>query len=257
MKMTARLKRIGVVLAILWLAGASPPAHAQAPGGNDIAALTAQKNALFQQMLHDPANLSVTFAYAEISARLGDNEAAVSALERLLLFNPNLPRVDLELGVLYYRMGSFEAARAYFEKAKTFNPPPEVAARVDEYLGKIAADEAPSIFTGYVFLGAQYQTDANVAPGSPLVISPVGAVLLSNQFVKHDDANIFGTGSFLYSYDLGTQNRDAIEVTGTGFLNHYLQFNRLDLDLGELTVGPRLRFPHLDMAPILSATLKP
>ena len=55
--------------------------------GSDIAA----------QMLRDPSNLDVTFAYADVSAQLGDNEAAVAALERMLLFNPNLPRVDLEL----------------------------------------------------------------------------------------------------------------------------------------------------------------
>jgi hypothetical protein len=250
----AAIARIVVIGVVVWLATVAGVAAADP----DAVTLAAQKAQLFQQMMRDPSNLDVTFAYADVSARLGDNEAAIAALERMLLFNPNLPRVDLELGVLYYRLGSFEAAQTYFEKAKSFNPPPEVVARVDEYLGKIAAAQGPSQFSGYIFVGAQYQTDANVAPGSPLVISPIGAVLLSNQFVKHDDGNIFGTGTFLYSYDLGTQNRDTVEVTGTGFLNHYFQFNRLDLDLGELTAGPRLRFPHLvDMGPILSATLKP
>ena len=34
----------------------------------------------------------------------------MAALERMLLFNPDLPRVQLELGVLYFRMGAFELA---------------------------------------------------------------------------------------------------------------------------------------------------
>ncbi len=38
--------------------------------------------------------------------------------------------------------------------------------------------------SGYVFLGGQYQTDANVAPGSPLILSPIGPVLLNSQFLK-------------------------------------------------------------------------
>src|ERR1700721_1275516 len=209
----ARFVAAGVVAAGVLLAVAS--GAGAAPDTADSGALAAQKAQLFQQMLQDPSNLDVTFAYADVSAKLGENEAAIAALERMLLFNPNLPRVDLELGVLYYRLGSFDAALSYFQKAKSFNPPPEVIARVDEYMAKKAASQSPNQFSGYVFFGAQYQSDANVAPGSPLVLSPFGAVLLSNQFVKHDDVNLFGTGTFLYSYDLETQNRDTLEVIGT------------------------------------------
>lgn len=250
------IARIVAVTALVWLTAAPVPAMA-ADAADDPAALAARKKELFQQMLRDPGNLDITFAYADVSARIGDNEAAVAALERMLLFNPNLPRVDLELGVLYFRMGSFETAKTYFEKAKSFNPPPEVVARVNEYMAKIADNESVHQFTGYVFMGSQYQTDANVAPGSPLIHSPIGDVLLSNQFVKHDDVNFFLTGAVLYSYDLGTQNRDTIEVTGTGFGNHYMQFRRLDLDLGEVTAGPRLRQPNLSFGPITSMSVKP
>src|SRR5258708_10492841 len=173
MGMPGPLKRIGMVLGVRWLRGASPGAHAEAPVSSDVAALTAQKNALFQQMLREPANLSVTFAYADISTRLGDNEAAVSALERLLLFNPNLPRLDLELGVLYYRMGSFEAARSYLQKAAALNPPPDVRAHIDQYLAKITTVDAPQRLTGYVLFGAQYQSDMTVSSGSTLIKSAV------------------------------------------------------------------------------------
>jgi len=221
------------------------------------AELQAKKDTLFQQMLRDPGNLDVSFDYADVSARLGNNEAAVSALERMLLFNPNLPRVDLELGALYFRMGSFEIARSYFEKAAAANPPPEVKARVDQYTAQIAQEESPQRFTGYLFFGAQYQSDANVAPGSPLVHSPVGDVLLSQQFVKQHDFNIFATSSVLYSYDLGTQDRDVFEVGGTAFVNHYFKFGRLDLDLGEVNAGPRLRFPDLGLPLVQSASLRP
>jgi tetratricopeptide (TPR) repeat protein len=250
---SAVLKALLAITLFLWLA--SPAVADDAP--LDRAALQAKKEALFAQMLKEPANLDVTFAYADVSAQLGDNEAAVAALERMLLFNPNLPRVDLELGVLYFRMGSFEAAQSYFDKAMSFNPPPEVADRVTEYLGKIHSAEQPGHLTGYFFMGAQYQTDANVAPGSPLIHSPVGDVLLSSQFVKQADTNFFATGAALYSYDLGTQDRDTMEVTGTGFVNHYLKFTRLDLALAEITAGPRLRYPDLAIPNVTDVTVKP
>lgn len=223
----------------------------------DRAALQKQKDQLFQQMLANPANLDVVFAYANVSAQLGDNEAAVSALEQMLLFNPNLPRVDLELGALYFRMGSFDVARTYFEKAASYHPPPDVQKRIDEYLALIAKETSPSGLSGYIFFGAQYQSDANIAPGSSTIVSPIGPVLLTNQFVKESDFDIFANGSVLYTYDFGDQSHDTLEVGGTGLVNHYMKVGRLDLDFAELTVGPRLRFPQLPEDIVQAATVKP
>jgi len=225
--------------------------------GADQAALQAQKDQLFQKMLANPADLDVAFDYADVSAQLGDNEGAVSALERMLLFNPNLPRVDLELGALYFRMGSFDIARTYFNKALAANPPPEVQQRVNQYLALIDQQLSPTRLTGTLFFGAQYQSDANVAPATSTIASPIGPVLLNNQFVKMSDWNIFGSGSLLYTYDLGTQDHDTIEVTGNGLMNHYMTVNRLDLAFGEMTAGPRFRYPQFSNGLVQGASLKP
>jgi hypothetical protein len=236
----------------------APLEGAAAPevSGQDKASLEAQKEALFQQMFRDPANLDVTFAYADVSARLGDYEAAVSALERMLLFNPNLPRVQLELGALYYRMGSYDLARGYFDKAAAANPPPEVRARLEQYLADIERSQSRHHLSGYVFFAGQYQTDANVA-GSSLILSPIGPVVLGNQFVKQASGSMLGSGSLLYSYDMETQNHGTLEVTSVTYLNHYFNpaVNRLDLSLIEVTGGPRFNFPNL--TGVKAASLKP
>ena len=250
-RLVRRLLLVG--LAVFLFAGA---AGAQELSAADRAALQARKDALFQEMLRQPANLDTAFAYADVSAKLGDNEAAVSALERMLLFNPNLPRVQLELGALYFRMGSYEISRTYFEKALAANPPEDVKSRVQTYLAQIQRLSAPTRLTGFLFFGPQFQSDANLGPGSPLIISPVGAVLLNSQFVKQADTNFFASGALLYSYDLGNQTRDTIEVGGSGFANHYSSVTRLDLGLTEMTLGPRFNLlkPLPDVA---SVSLKP
>jgi tetratricopeptide (TPR) repeat protein len=53
--------------------------------------------------------------FAEVAVEYGDIEGAISALERLLLIDGQQPDVKLELGVLYFRLGSKEAARSYLE----------------------------------------------------------------------------------------------------------------------------------------------
>ena len=65
-------------------------------------------------MFADPTNLDLTFQFASIATQLGNFESAISALERMLLLNPNLPRVKLEVGVLYFRLGAYPIARSYF-----------------------------------------------------------------------------------------------------------------------------------------------
>jgi hypothetical protein len=231
-----------VIYSIITIAILGAPAGA---AGQETGSLEAQKEALFQQMLRNPADLDVTFAYADLAARLGDYEGAVSALERMLLFNPDLPRVQLELGALYFRMGSYDIARDYFDKAAAGNPPPEVRTRIDQYLAEIEKSQSRHHVSGYFFSGIQYQTDANVA-GSSLILSPIGPVLLGNQFTKQASGSIFASGSAIYSYDLETQNRDTLDATAASYLNHYFNslVTRLDLALLEATVGPRFNFPN-------------
>src|SRR5436305_9055191 len=155
-----------LVVAILASGLSALDARAQLVSGQDRAPLIAEQDQLFQRMLREPGNLDVAFAYAAASAKLGDNAAAATAPERMLLFNPNLPRIDLELGALYFRMGSFDLARDYLNKALGPNAAPDVKTRASRYLAEIAGQQSSSHFEGYLFFGAQYQTDANVAPGS-------------------------------------------------------------------------------------------
>jgi hypothetical protein len=252
-----------VLLCLIALALFAAPREtaAQSSAGTDASALEVRKDALFQQMLRDPGDLDATFAYAEVSAQLGDYEAAVSALERMLLFNPDLPRVQLELGALYFRMGSFDVARTYFEKAAAGNPPAEVRERVEQYLAEIEKNQSLHHFSGYAFFGIQYQTDANVAGGIPLIPTLIGPLppTLPNQFLKQASGSIFGSGSALYSYDLETQNRDTLDVTGAVYLNHFFNslVNRLDLALVEVTAGPRFNFPNGGLVGDKPASFRP
>jgi hypothetical protein len=244
-----------IAAAILFLpAGAA----AQATAAGETASLEVQKEALFQQMLRDPSNLDVAFEYADVSRRLGDYEAAVSTLDRMLLFNPDLPRVQADLGELYFRMGSFELARTYLQKAAAANPPSAVRARIDQYLAEIERSQAPYRLSGSFFSGIQYQTDANVA-GSSLILSPIGPVVLGNQFTKQASGSIFASGSVRYSYDMGTQSHDTFDINGAAYLDHYFNslVNRLDLGLLEVTAGPRFNFPNGTLIGGNSASFRP
>lgn len=75
-------------------------------------------DAAFKDSLDNPSDPAVLVKFAKIAVTMGDVEGAISALERLLLIEGDQPEVKLELGVLYYRLGAVDAARAYLEQVR-------------------------------------------------------------------------------------------------------------------------------------------
>ncbi|WP_299812155.1 tetratricopeptide repeat protein [Tardiphaga sp.] len=218
-------------------------ARAQQPSTTPISAATVVQQdyeALFQQMYKNPSNLDVTFKFAEQAVARADYEAAIGALERMLFFNPNLPRVKLELGVLYFKLGSFELARGYLQDAiKGNDVPDDVRAQVRAYLAEIDRRLARYEFSGFFHAGLRYQTNANVGPESLLIRALGQDAILDNRFGKQADWNFFQTVGANYAYKIGTRG-DALEATFFGIGTQQFKLDQFNLGLVELIVGPRI-----------------
>ena len=63
-------------------------------GGLSLAEVQKRRGLLFHRMLVRPDDLDTAFEYAALSVRAGDLEAAISTLERMLIFAPGLPRLQ-------------------------------------------------------------------------------------------------------------------------------------------------------------------
>ncbi len=105
-----------IVVCLIAAAPAVAQQAAPAPQAEPTPQMRAAYDAAFQATLAKPADPDTLVKYAELAVQVGDYEGAISALERLLLIDGDQPEVKLELGVLYVRLGSFEAARNYFEE---------------------------------------------------------------------------------------------------------------------------------------------
>lgn len=202
----------------------------------------AKYNAMFRQMFANPANLDVTFRFARLATLRGDYEAAIGALERMLFFNPNLPRVRLELGVLYFKIGSYQMAQSYFDGALKGNPPPKIRAKIEIYLATIKRRLSPTKFAAMFFTGLRYQSNANAGPDGTLVRAYGQDAVLSSQFTHAPDWNWFAQFSGKYAYEFGDQSGSAIEASLTGYYAKQFKYSQFDLGLVELKAGPRLPF---------------
>ncbi len=237
------LASLAMALAIIGFLGSPVFAQGNESDGDDPREELLQKQeALFERMLDEPANLDIAFEYAAVSARLGDYEAAITALERMLLFAPGLARVQLELGVMYYRLESYNTARHHLKQAVSGEDvPPQVRDRVETYLREIDDRQSPHQWSGKLFTGIRFQTNANAAPESRDIIIGGAPFLLRDQDTGQEDFNVFLSGSLRYAYDLGRQG-DKIVAELSAYGARYQDQDSVDTEIAQIKLGPLFDF---------------
>ncbi|MGD9478614.1 tetratricopeptide repeat protein [Shinella sp. G-2] len=205
---------------------------------NDVERIEARRTALFQTMLDDPGNLDAAFEYAALSSQVGDLEGAIATLERMLIFAPGLARLQLELGVLYFRLGAYGTAATYFDAAvSAANVPEEVRKKVAQYQVAIASRSETSMFSGSLGMGVRYQSNANSGPSSTIVTLNGLDFLLSDDARKSADGNGFLSGDVSGLFDLPAQGV-AFKVSLRTYAEGYLEHQDLNLVYGEVAAGP-------------------
>ncbi|ETR76885.1 hypothetical protein X566_04000 [Afipia sp. P52-10] len=236
------VKRFAAFIAVIVCAAAGVPVGGRIAVAQPTPASVVSDSyeTLFKQMFQNPSNLDVSFRFAEQAAARGDYEAAIGALERMLFFNPNLPRVKLELGVLYFKLGSWDLARGYFQDAVKGNDvPDDVRAQVNAYLAEIARRQAPYEFAAFVHAGARWQSNANVGPNN-LIVRAIGQdAILNSQFAKAPDWNWFQLAALQYNHKINKRG-DQFEIGLIGYASQQHRFTQFDLNLVEVTAGPRV-----------------
>ena len=223
------------------IAGLGPvPLHAQTVSPDDTA-LRAEADVLFKHLLAKPNDLDAAFRFSEIETKLGDYEAAIGALERMLFYNPNLPRVKLELGLLYFRLRSYEMARSYLNAAtESPDTPQDVRDQVAKFLAAIDRGLSDNQFALFAQIGLRHQTNANAGPDSQIVRALGQDAVLSSQFKRTPDWNAFGIVTLHHFYDFENQRGDGWESDLISYYARQFKVTRLDLGLLEVATGPRL-----------------
>ncbi len=201
----------------------------------------AEQQRLYEQMVRQPTNYEITSAYVKVATERGDYEAAIAALERLLYYNPDLAKVKYQLGVLYYRLGSYEMARRYFREALA-NPDLDAATKalIETNLSYSDKELQQSRFSIFAQTGLRYQSNASYAPSSGLVsVEGQDYGLLPSQGVR-SDGNAFGLFGASHDYDLQDNGGTVLETRAIGYATGQFQLSDLDVALFDASFGPRM-----------------
>lgn len=239
-RMVCRSLRRGLVtiLAVVLL-----PLSVQAQGvrPDTPPALKAEYEAAFQTLLADPSNLDKSFKFAELAIKVGDYEGAIGTLERMLIVDPDLWRVRMDLGILYFRLGSYGTARNYLESALAIAATPaKERGEIAELIDQIESRRAANQLSGSLALGFMYQSNATAAPSTGTVRSSGVPTELSDRFTAQSDTSVFSTLSLTHTYDL--RRADRLNVQTNMLLSGSKQRHEESVDqvYFALDSGPRI-----------------
>lgn len=235
-------------------------AWAQAPGNLP---LERQVDEAFRQSMRSPADATATARYAQLLAQSGNYEGAIAAIERQLL-DPNAPAsVRLDLGVLYYRIGSYDMAAGLLRRAiEDPRLDPAQRSQAQALLKDIDKRTQVSRLDGQVVLGLRAQSNPTARTDSATVLA--GGALVNNPNRPKSDTDVQAALRLDHQHDLGLQNEAAIVSSLSAQVIKFssssgstLQANQTDpynLALIELTSGVRFK-PSPAGAPAL--TIRP
>lgn len=206
------------------------------------AALRVEQQKQFAAMFEAPDDVSLMFQYAVTSIRLQDYEAAITTLERILIYNPNLPRVKVELGASYFRIGSYPVAKFYFEEVLNDDTAdPEMKERVQVFLDEINKRTRTSYFTGRVGIDTVFTTNANFGPDDRnAVFLGIPVVLTAPDVTSQTDAGFSFVGQVSHVYDLSSANGDVWRSDLAFSATRFAETDDGATDVVVLRTGPRL-----------------
>lgn len=211
---------------------------AQAGSAHAIDARNEQLQLAEHIRLH-PTDYEATYRYVVISTELRDYEAAIGALERLLMFNPGLARAEKDLGFLYARLGAYQLAEQHLRNALRA---PEIdaaqRAQIEAELFDIGKAGRASRLSGQFSAGLRSQSNANFFPLQGLF--DVGGVTVSASG-QRADVNAYELLQVAHDFRFGAQDADVLETRATAYATQQFRLSQYDVGLLSGSIGPRLQ----------------
>jgi tetratricopeptide (TPR) repeat protein len=172
-----------------------------------------QKSELAVNVSNNPSDLDKTYKFVSVSIETGDYEAAIGALERILMFNPRLSRAEMELGFLYARLGAYQAASEHLNSALNIGDlDTSQQTQIRAQLADIDKRNQRNRVTGRILAGLRAQTNANFFPSNGLF--QIGGVGYGSTLRRQGDVNSYEMIQIAHDYDFENQNGDQLETRG-------------------------------------------
>jgi tetratricopeptide (TPR) repeat protein len=197
--------------------------------------------AAFQEMYEDPSDLDKATNFVKLAIAIGDLEGAIAALERMLIFEPDLPQVRMELGLLYFRLESLDQASVYLRSVlEEESLPEDIRNEVEVALKAIRERTSVHTVTGRASVISRYQSNANSGPDNGQILLFGKPAILESKNISQADSDFSAKVEFGYIFDFQKDSGHTLNIDFSAQSNWYSERTELDASLFDFRVGPKL-----------------
>lgn len=218
-----------------------------------------ERQRVFDSIIEDPTNLENLFNYANLSILVGDLEAAIGIFEQMLIYKPDLPRIKLELGVLYFRLGAYASAKRYLEDIESYDPPPEVKEKVEVFLNQIENETRLFKTQSVVSVGMGISGNANAGLDTDVVtvVGDFGALDLNISNKPKTDIYTNLAFSSQITQDLRHPRGDTINYVVSLSRQVYRNFSNFDSSTGVFSLNRKFHLMDNEKLGLTRQTFTP
>ncbi|QTN30087.1 hypothetical protein HZ993_09940 [Rhodoferax sp. AJA081-3] len=176
----------------------------------------------FQEVIGKAASIEARTKYASLLVRSGNFEGGIAALEGLLIAPDAPASIRVELGVLYFRLGSYAISETYLRAAiddPRLDPPQKRQA--ESLLREVVRRNQRSQLSGSLMLGVRTQSNPTAASDNDPVYYQGNPIARGKDAGPKSDTDVHLWGTLDHVFDLDQQNEASIVTSLVMFANHY------------------------------------
>jgi hypothetical protein len=208
----------------------------------------------YAQVLEHPDDIELNFRWAQTQVEDGDLTGAAATLERILLLQPELPRVRMLYGAVLFRLGNLSEADREFARLERDGRPSDHAS-IAEYRKRIRRASSPTHTTASLTAGTQHDTNRNTAPDSGNVLIGDIPFSLTSTNDKNGDGGWYSLLDLHLERDLGYQE-DRKLIAGLSYYHSQQDdLDSYDVQAWNGELGLRLRQSEGSIQPRLFASI--
>lgn len=215
--------------------------------------LRVERAVTFRDVLANPDDVDLNFAYAQTQIARGDVRGAAATLERILLVEPDLPRVRLLYAIVLFRLDQLDEAEREFETLRRLDMPETLRAELERYSREARLRRQATRTTVTLSFGQFWDSNVNSAPRR-------GQSLASDIELKLDESSVrtsdFGTQTLVrvdMSHDAGYQARHRYLLGARYLREDYQRMERYVPQLGGVEGGLAFDLAPFTLTPTLYA----
>lgn len=221
---------------------AATPADPQAGSGDELV-----RAASLDLVLRAPEDVRVNLDYARSRIAAGDLKEAATALERVLLIQPELAQARVLYGFVLYRLGMLDRALFELEAALKGDLDARTRAETEHFVRRLRKELRRTQVSATLTAGVDFDTNRTQAPesGTSLFLGfPISVEGADESLAQTRSARLEVT------HDLGLQSGHALIGDIYLYRSDKFEEDRLDLDAAFVSAGARLDFGAFTVTPL-------